>query len=175
MEQQAKGQTQSADKVLAFDTIFTNNHIKIMKILLSYLDSPMQKMLAVYIKFLELQYTLTYFEKHTCAYPDCHSASERKLDIGALCSEILPYCAPEERKIIEQIKQILDAVDMYRQFGQTFELMKEMFPDGFPSSEEENGANSPFGNMPFGTEMLSSLFGGENSQILDFFTAMMKN
>lgn len=169
MEQQSKDHAQSADKVLAFDTIFTNNHIKIMKILLSYLDSPMQKTLAVYIKFLELQYTLMYFEKHPSAYPDCHSASEQKIDIGALCSEILPYCAPSERKMIEQIKQILNAVDTYRQFSQTFELMKEMFPDDFPASSDKGSTT------PFGPEMLSSLLGGENSQMLDFLTSMMKN
>lgn len=175
MEQQSKDQTQSTDKVLVFDTIFTNNHIKIMKVLLSYLDSPLQKMLAVYIKFLELQYTLQYYDKHDSAFPDCHSASTQKLDISALCAEILPYCAPQERKIVEQIKQILNAVDMYRQFSQTMELMKEMFPEGFSSSEESGGENPLFSSMPFGPEMLSSLLGGENSQMLDFLAGMMKN
>lgn len=46
------------DKVTAFDALFTNNQIQKLKVLISYVDSPMQQQLAIYIKFLELKYTM---------------------------------------------------------------------------------------------------------------------
>ena len=52
------------DNVAVFDTLFTNNQIQIMKILLPCFDRPMQKYLAIYIKYQELQYTLSYFRNH---------------------------------------------------------------------------------------------------------------
>ena len=52
------------DKPAAFDTLFTNNRIQILKTLAYYIDPHLLKGLAVYIKFLELQYTLALFRKH---------------------------------------------------------------------------------------------------------------
>ncbi len=49
------------DKIQAFDALFTTNHIQMYKILLPYLEASLQKQLAVYIKYMEFQYTLTYF------------------------------------------------------------------------------------------------------------------
>ena len=67
MDQNNQDKTSAVDKVLAFDTIFTNNHIKMLKVLLSYFDPAIQKTLAIYIKFLELNYTMEYFRRH----PNC--------------------------------------------------------------------------------------------------------
>ena len=46
------------DKAAAFDTLFTNNRIQILKTLAYYIDPHLLKGLAVYIKLSELQYTL---------------------------------------------------------------------------------------------------------------------
>jgi len=57
------------DSILAFDTCFTNNHICMLKILLPFCDTSLQRYLAVYIHFLELKYTLTDFKKLSKNYP----------------------------------------------------------------------------------------------------------
>ena len=59
---------QDGNKVMAFDTLFSTNHIAMLKILLSCLDYQAQKSMAVYIKFLELQYTIHYYNQnpHPC-------------------------------------------------------------------------------------------------------------
>ena len=51
-------------KVIAFDTLFCTNHIQMLKIILSYMDNKTQKSMAVYIKFLELNYTIEFLKKH---------------------------------------------------------------------------------------------------------------
>ena len=48
------------EAVIAFDTLYTQNHIQILKILLPYFDPYGQSHLAVWIKYLELRYTLEY-------------------------------------------------------------------------------------------------------------------
>ena len=48
------------EAVIAFDTLYTQNHIQILKILLPYFDPYGQNHLAVWIKYLELRYTLEY-------------------------------------------------------------------------------------------------------------------
>ena len=55
------------DKVTTFDTLFTNNQIQKLKILMTYLDRSMQKNMAIYIKYLELQYTMEFFRRFPSA------------------------------------------------------------------------------------------------------------
>ena len=60
----------NCDKILAFDSIYTNNHIQMYKLLLPYFEPEMQKKMAIYIKFMEFQYTLSYFKNHPSASRD---------------------------------------------------------------------------------------------------------
>lgn len=187
MDQKNQDKASAVDKVLIFDTIFTNNHIKILKVLLSYFDPEIQKMLAVYIKFLELQHTLAYFKNHTHVFPAGQSPSSgNPLDIGNLCQEILPYCTPAEREKIGRIRQMQQSMENFRQMQEMMEMMKELFPDGFPGfsgsgnnngdeAGKEAGSNqSSSGGMPFSPELLASLMGGENTQMLDMLSAIMQ-
>ncbi len=68
-------------------------------------------------------------------------------------------------------------MENFRQMQQVMETMKELFPDGFPSfgsqTDEETGSDASSGNAPFNAELLSSLIGGENSQMFDMLAAMM--
>ena len=49
------------DHVAAFDMLFTTNQLQLMKVLLPCLSPSMQKYFAIYIKYQELQYTISYF------------------------------------------------------------------------------------------------------------------
>ena len=97
-------------KVMAFDNLFTTNRIQILKILLSYMAPSTQKTLAIYIKFLELQYTLTLFQN----YPDTSLLgfdTENTFDISKLCSEILPFCGRDEQEKILQMRSMMENFD----------------------------------------------------------------
>ena len=61
---------QSAKTVTAFDSLFTSNKIQMLKILLPRLIPEQQGGFAVYIKLLELQYTLTFLRRYLP--DDCH-------------------------------------------------------------------------------------------------------
>lgn len=156
------------DKVMAFDTLFTNNHIKMMKVLMTYFDSGMQKMLAVYIKYLELQYTISYFQKHTTAFP-ASKKDDGALPIGPICREILPYCTAEERSRVEQINNMMSAMDTYREVSQMMEMMKDLFPEGTSSPEGSSFFN---GGAGMNSDMLSSILGPEASSMFEMFAAM---
>lgn len=163
-------QANSTDKIMAFDTIFTNNHIKMLKVLVFYLDSPLQKMLAVYIKFLELQHAMKYINANflpLLSRTECPSTSPtlsgflENLDINALCHEILPYCTGAESEKIKNILQMLQTMDNFKQISQTMEMMKELFPEGTGAPED---LFSFFGNSDMG-----------NMDMFQMFTSMMNN
>lgn len=116
------------NKVIAFDTLFSTNHIQMLKVMLPYMDNQMQKTMAVYIKFLELNYTIDFYKKHP--YPVCGCMDkDSSHDLFQMCTELLPYCTEEERKQIEQIRNIFQSMEMYKEMSKTMDLMKDFMPD----------------------------------------------
>lgn len=147
-------------KIMAFDNLFTTNRIQIMKILLSYMAPSTQKSLAIYIKFMELQYTLTVFQD----YPDtviCGFDNEQNLDISKLCSEILPFCGPDEQEKILQMRSMMENFEKIQEMMQMVQMIQEMFPEG--ASFGDGGEN----NVNF--DFLSGLSGMDFSQFSDLF------
>lgn len=116
------------NKVIAFDTLFSTNHIQMLKVILPCLDNQTQKTLAVYIKFLELNYTINFYKRNP--YPLCGCMEkETSPDIGKLCGELLPYCTESEKKQLKQILSLFENMEMYKQMMQTMDAMKDIMPD----------------------------------------------
>lgn len=139
------------DKIQAFDALFTTNQIQICKLLLSYLEPSMQKSLAIYIKYMEFQYTLSYLQKH----PKTFLPTEPQTDAEHICSEILPFCSPSQKKQVEQFAGMFSNLKNVTEMMETVNMMKEMFPEGFSFGDAGNSD----GSMPDMTQLFQ-MFGG---------------
>lgn len=143
------------DSVNAFDTLFTNNHIRMLKVLLPFMDSSMQKNIAVYIKYQELQYVLRYFtfpnsQKQLSA---CFHKQSKDFDFNTVCEELLPYCNAQEKQQFNQIRNLMQTLENVQNMMEMMETMKELFPEGM---------NGDGGIDPDMLSGLSNLFGGGN-------------
>lgn len=128
------------DKVTAFDNLFTNNHIQKLKILMSYLDRSVQKNLAVYIKYLELMYTIDYFRNNPHVSP-LSLSEESEPDYASLFREVTPYCTPNEKRKMDSLQNMMNTFDRYKEMMEMIQMMQEMFPEG------ENPMNTMFGGI----------------------------
>lgn len=151
-------------KVIAFDTLFCTNHIQMLKVILPYMDNQTQKSMAIYIKFLELNYTISYFKKHP--YPLCGCVErENQADIFKMCTELLPFCTENEKKQIEQLRSVFQSMEMYKEMSQTMDMMKDFMPDmasfmnNFSEGQDFSADGSPTGNDGYA----SSTGGGPGS------------
>lgn len=136
------------DSVLAFDTLFTNNHIRKLKIIMPLFPTSMQGYFAVYIKYLELMYTFSYFDKYKLP------VFSGSADSHTILNDLLSYSTPEEKEKISQIKNLFSTMETYQNMMEMMSMMKEMFPEG------EQGL-SP--------DMLSGLFGNNGFNMSDIF------
>ncbi|MBQ8596532.1 MAG: hypothetical protein IJ409_01960 [Lachnospiraceae bacterium] len=145
------------EKIIAFDTLFSTNHTQMLKIILPFMDNQMQKHLAIYIKFLELSYTIEFLKKHPFQLCGC-TKQESFSEFPKLCGELLPFCSDKEKKQIEQMRGIFQSMEMYREMSQTMEAMKDFMPDmgdlfqnmqaaSFPDFNAF-GASSPSNTVP---------------------------
>lgn len=148
-------------KVIAFDTLFTTNQIQMMKILLTYMTPSTQKSLAIYIKFMEFQYTISFFQRNPNASFNA-LPHEDKFDISKLCTEILPLCKPDEREKLSQIRSMMENFEHMQEMMQMVQMMQEMFPDGAPFGDMNGESDGGF-------DFLSGLTGMDLSQFSDLF------
>lgn len=137
------------EKIIAFDTLFTTNQIQILKILLSYMEPAHQKHMAVYIKFLELQYTLSFFREYPASSPAV--PPEETMDATKLCDEILPFCNPSEQEMLQNMRNMYQNFQNMQEMMQMVQMMKDMFPEGDNSAGQDpmamfSGLSGMFGS-----------------------------
>ncbi len=122
---------EDSSNVMAFDALYTNNQIQKLKVLLPYIEPSMQKNMAVYIKYMELRYTMDFVRNHPFQIraASMESMETGRPDIKKLCRELKPYCTQAEIKQLEQMESIFQTMEMYQEMSQTMSAMQEMFPD----------------------------------------------
>lgn len=168
---------EEAANVMAFDALYTTNQIQKLKVLLPYIEPPMQKNLAVYIKYMELQYTMHYVRKHPFQISGCSISTEQKPDLQSLCLQLSLYSTPEEIKQLEQLRNMLQTMETFQEMSQTFSALQEIFPDmsgtppfgnassGDNTDETSNSGNSPFNMM----DMLMNMLTPEQREMYEMF------
>lgn len=129
---------EEAANVMAFDALYTTNQIQKFKVLLPYIEPSMQKHLAVYIKYMELQYTLQYVRRHSFQIHGCSVSSDDKPDLRSLCRQLALYSSPEEIRQLDQFQNLLQTMENMQEMAQTMSVLQELFP--------EMSAAPPFGS-----------------------------
>lgn len=139
MEKDAEytGGKREIDAIAAFDSLFTTNHIQMLKILLPRLSPEAQGNFAVYIKFLELQYTVSFLQKHP-SIPLIGSGLQLSgnlsqgdnADTIELLNELLPFSGPNERAKLEGMRNMLQNMGKMQEMMEMLQMLQEMFPEG---------------------------------------------
>lgn len=151
------------DSVLAFDTLFTTNSIQILKILLPCLPSRMQQFLAVYIKYLELQYTLQYFRSHPVFSGG--RQKENTPDLMSVYPEIKGYLSPEGRAQFEQLASLVNTMQTVQEMKSMMDMMNAFTDTGTGSG----GSSQPGSADP--VELLKGMLSPEQQAMFDMFRA----
>lgn len=139
----------------------------------------MQRQLAIYIKFLELKYTMELFRRSPQLLVS-PAPSEDSFDPAKLCQEISPYCSPREQSQLNQFASMLQAMSHYQEMMETVKMFQEMFPEGmsFPGTEAAGSDSSPDGEATGGMSPdmmaagLGGLFGGNMPDLAQMMSMM---
>lgn len=168
---------EEAANVTAFDALYTTNEIQKLKVLLPYIDPPMQKNLAVYIKYMELQYTMRYVRRHPFQISGCSISDDHKPDLQSLCLQLSLYSSPEEIRQLEQFRNILQTMETFQEMSQTFSALQEIFPDMSTAppfegdaSKQDNGESGNAGTGAFSMmDMLMNMLSPEQKEMFEMF------
>lgn len=160
------------EKILAFDTIFSNNHIQMLKIMLPFMDRQMQKFMAVYIKFLELRYTIDFCKRTAFSLQE-GIKQEGPFSPLLIFDELLPLCNMQEKKQLEQMRSVFQNMEMYQEMSKTMEMMKDFMPDmgDFFRTMQNTGdssANTPNSGFSM-SDMLMNMMTPEQKEMYELF------
>ena len=128
------------DSITAFDTLYTTNHLQMLKILLPHLQKDMQPHIAVYIKLNEFLFALHFSkESKPCKASD---SGKKEVDIQALICEISPYLSGNEKEMLQKLAEMKDNMEKFKQISQMMQMMDSMSDspesmlEGFLSEEQ---------------------------------------
>lgn len=154
----------TSEAILAFDTLYTTNHMKILKLLFPYLEAEYQNKLAVYIKWQEFIFTLQFINRSPSPSPFYHKSFKGNLDFTAVYPTLCTFCNKEEREFLSKISGIMNMKNIMNQVQEYLPLIQ-----GILSSGEANDNFSPIDMMKnFLSEEQMTMFsmfmeGNENS------------
>lgn len=161
-EMENNGKRKESDAISAFDSLFTTNRIQMLKVLLPRLSPEAQGNFAVYIKFLELQYTVTFLQRHP-SIPPLGAGKQLtgnlfqgdNTDTIDLLDELLPFSGAEERAKIEGMRNILQNMGKMQEMMEMMQMLQELFPEGM-------NADNPM-------DMFSNMAGSDMASVFQMF------
>lgn len=114
-----------SDNVLAFDLLYTTNHIQILKAALPFSPKQMQPMLAILIKYMELAYAISCINTPLLSDHLCINETASKADtIANLISSLEQYLTEGERIKLTQIKDMMKNIEQMKEMQKIMEILQ---------------------------------------------------
>lgn len=165
------------DAILAFDTLYTTNHMKILKLLLPYLEMEHQKKIAVFIKWQELIFTLNFLNQYSASLYSFDFSQKKKLDLNILLPLLTPYCNESEKSILSQFSGLQNMMNMMGEIQQYMpmiqQLMSSMSDGNFDISGlfsgESNDTSNKSGSVNAMMDMLKNMMSEEQQAMFSMF------
>ena len=161
MEKCSETKDDMTEAILAFDTLYTTNHLKMLKLLLPYLEQETQKKLTIFIKWQELIFTLNFFKQYSASLYSSDFKKSKKLDLNVLLPLLMPYCSEAEKNIISQFSQMQNMMHTMENVQQYMPIIQQFMSS--LSSENNSGGINDF----------AGLFNSENINMMDMIKNIM--
>ncbi len=166
MEKCSEKNEDLTEAILAFDTLYTTNHMKILKLLLPYLEPEHQKKLAIFIKWQELIFTLNFFKQYSASLYSADFKKKKKMDLNVLLPLLTPYCNESEKVIISQFSQIQNMLHMMEDMQQYMPMIQQFMS----SMSGENNISGIFGSNDHNMmDMLKNMMSEEQQAMFSMF------
>ncbi len=144
----------NGNQTTPFDLQTSSNTLLLLKLILPYLPPQSQRMLAIYIRFLEFQNTLSSF----------HSFKQKSFSMQEVIQDLKPYMSPSASESMENLVNMMSMMEMFQSMysssddGSEFDPMSVMMS---MLSPEQQGMFDMYNSMF--ADNASSEEGGDTS------------
>ena len=125
------------DTICAFDTLYTNQQIQMLKLAMPLLPSVYRSFLAIYIKFLELQYTMQTAKQICFSTDGNHDNTSMNIStLDQYFCNIMPYVSDEEKGKIQKIKNMFQTMEQFKQMQPILDMMTQANNDSSSDTDQ---------------------------------------
>ncbi len=138
----------------ALDKAISTNHIQILKTAIPYVTVDKQKYFSIFVKYLELMNTISYFQSDK-AQVGIYSADMEHPDMFGFINEIREYLTKKDQEMIDS-------------FINMFQMMKmfEAYKDMFDMEGDGDSSANPF-------DMVKGMLSPEQQAMFNMYENMM--
>lgn len=127
-------ENQEVDPITAFDTLYTSNQLQMLKVVLPYMQSEMQHIIALYIKLNELLITYRFYKSNK---DNPTSSKPKDFDFGQMLKFLSPFLSDSEREMMNQFSSMQENMEQFKQMSSMMSMMQDMNGDS-PESMLQN-------------------------------------
>jgi hypothetical protein len=100
-----------------FDSLVSDTHLQIMKAAIPYIAIPQQRILSLYVKFLEFSntYQLVHATTQEPTLGIC-SVEAPKRNASEMLNAVKHYCSDPEKELVDLITNFISAFQIYRSY-----------------------------------------------------------
>lgn len=98
-----------------FDQIISSQNLQILKVLLPYMPPDSQRMMAIYVKFSELQHTLNLFQDFS-KLVQIQNFEKQTLSPLDMIHEIQPYLSKNASDMLDTFSNMMNTMEMVKSF-----------------------------------------------------------
>lgn len=136
-----------------FDHLVVPQQLQMMKLLLPYISTSNQSMLGIFIKFLELQHTIQYFQNPRSLLK-MQAFEKKEFSFINILEEFLPYLDPKQGEMIHNMLNALQMMEMFQNISD--------MPD---MSAADSGGFTP-------DMLMKNMLSPEQQEMFDFYSNM---
>lgn len=118
-----------------FDELTIPSELQLLKLILPYTPVTNQKMLGILIKFLELEYTIDFFQH--CTLKLHSQTTDAPISFSNIISEIAPYLSKHDSQMLASFQNILNILEMMQTFQDTSSASPADLFSGMLSPEQQ--------------------------------------
>ena len=118
-----------------FDELTIPSELQLLKLILPYTPVTNQKMLGILIKFLELEYTIDFFQH--CTLKLHSKTTDAPVSFSNIISEIAPYLSKRDSQMLASVQNILNILEMMQTFQDTSSTSPADLFSGMLSPEQQ--------------------------------------
>ena len=95
----------NSTRMTPFDEYISNHSLQMMKLIIPFIPPKTQRIFAVYIKFLELKNTFSYF----------HSMAQNEYTPEGMLNSLRPYLSSEDAESFDQMMNMISMMSMVQE------------------------------------------------------------
>lgn len=140
------------------DTLVTTPDLQMLKLMIPYTPPANQRLLAIYVKFLEFQHTLSFFRNFTADLHTCAFEKELSSPLDML-EELRPFLPKKDYETLDMIANLMTMMD-------TFSTFRSM---------AGNDSSQGSGNDSDMLSLLMGMLSPKQQEMFEMYSAMMEN